>query len=248
MLHQKRIQNLNFVVADTYQEMSEFSAGLLHEQIKQKPNFLLCAATGNTPTDTYKELAKRYTDSPQDFTQLRVLKLDEWGGVPMDDPSTCEVYLQEHLLKPLNIDPANYIAWDSAPANPAQEVLRIEDILEQEAEIDVCILGLGMNGHLAFNEPGNFLHSRPHIAKLAKSTQVSPMANKSSATKEYGLTLGMNHILGSKKILFLVNGEHKRDIFQKFLEQKITTSVPATMLWMHPNVTVICDKESYPNL
>lgn len=237
------INGLRFIVADSYKEMSKYSAEEIFKDIKKKKNLLICTATGSTPTGTYNLLAKKYSEEPEAFSNVRYIKLDEWGGIPMDDPATCEVYLQEHLISPLQIEPSRYISWNSLPEDPDQEVERISQMFANENDIDLCLLGLGANGHIAFNEPAKFLHRGAHVAELAETTKNNAMAQKSKHNIQYGLTLGMQNIMRSKKILFLVNGTHKQEPFKKFLTGKITTRFPATMLWMHPNVTVICDKE-----
>jgi len=193
-------------------------------------------------------LPKKYDDEPEVFSGVRFIKLDEWGGIPMDDPATCEVYLQEHLISPLQIEASRFVSWNSIPEDPNQEVKRISNMFADEGDIDLCILGMGVNGHLGFNEPAEFLRPSAHVAELTETTKKHTMAQKAEHGIQYGLTLGMNDIMRSKKILLLVNGSHKEKPFKEFLAGKITTKFPTTMLWMHPNVTVVCDKEVVPNI
>ena len=107
---------------------------------------------------------------------------------------------------------------------------------------------MGVNGHLGFNEPAEHLSASPHIAKLTDTTKKHTMALEAEHEIKYGLTLGMNDIMRSKKILLVVNGSHKEEPFKKFLSRKISTQFPVTMLWMHPNITVVCDKEVVPDI
>jgi len=237
-----KIQNLKLVVCDTYEEMSHYCSNLILEDILKKPNLLFCTATGSTPTLTYQNLAKEYQETPKSFEQIRIIKLDEWGGVPMNDPATCESYLQEYIIQPLRVPKERYLSLQSDAKNPEAEVKRVATELQKTGRIDLCTLGIGTNGHIAFNEADNFLENRIHVAQLAKSTTQNNMATKSKHKMSYGLTLGLGEIMNAKHILLMVNGQHKAEIFAKFLSKKITTQCPASMLWMHPNITVVCDK------
>jgi len=224
--------------------MSQAACDLMADEIRNKPDILLCAATGDTPTLTYQKLAEKKSVEPGLFDNLRVIKLDEWGGLPMDDPATCETYIQKNVVGPLSITPERYMTFDSNPENPKKELKNFQKKLDKEGPIDVCILGLGMDGHIAFNEPASSLNPHAHINKLARSTRHSKMALEAKHKIKNGLTLGMADIMQSKKIILLVNGAHKSGIFKKFLSGKITARLPASMLWMHPDMTVICDKEA----
>ena len=242
------IQTLRLIVADNYEEMSQVSADLIYDEINKKRNLFICAAAGSTPTRTYELLVTKYHKKRQTFEQLRIIKLDEWVGLPMNDPATCEVYLQNHLVQPLNIDPSRYIAFNSSPDNPREEIQTIAKRLNQEGRIDLCILGIGINGHLGLNEPSSFLYPDTNLSELSTTTKKHPMLQKTGHSVQYGLSLGINDIMRSKSILLLVNGAHKEEAFKKFLSRKITTQFPVSMLWLHSNVTVVCDKETVPEI
>lgn len=236
---------LEFIVAPDFEVMSKIAAEAMYRDILAKPNMLFCAATGATPTVAYDLLAEKYSDNPRAFADLRVLKLDEWGGIPMDDAATCEVFLNEHLNNPLHINKERFISWQSDPADPQAEVERIQGELKKRGQIDLCILGMGVNGHLGFNEPAKALHPFAHVAALTETTKKHTMAQRATHKIGYGLTLGLADIMNSKKIILLVNGEAKKEPMKRFLSGDITAEFPASMLWMHPNVTVICDEAAY---
>lgn len=244
----RRINGVELLVLGDYEKMSQLAAEKMHAEIEQKPDLLLCTATGSTPTRAYDLLVENRKTHPSAFEKLRMIKLDEWGGIPADDPATCETYLQKHLVQPLNIAPERFISFQSNPAKPKQEIKRVAKQLKEAGDIDLCILGMGVNGHLGFNEPATALKAGAHIAKLTDTTKKHTMAQEAEHEIGYGLTLGLNDIMRSKKIILLVNGSHKIEPFKKFLSGKITSRFPASMLWMHPNVTVICDKEAVPEL
>jgi len=217
---------------------------MIVREIKKKPNLLLCAATGGSPTGTYNALGKEFQNQPSLFNQLQILKLDEWGGIPMSYPTTCESYLQTHVIQPLQIPASRYTGFLSNPENPDKECTRVQNILDKKGPIDICILGLGMNGHLALNEPDEYLQAHCHVAKLSAQSQQHQMFVEMQEKPKYGLTLGMSDILQSKMILILINGSKKKEIVQKFLSKKITSSVPASFLWLHPNVTCLIQNDA----
>ncbi len=231
-------------ICDTYEELSLKAKDIIVQEIQRNKELLLCVATGGSPTGTYDLLAAEYQKSPGLFSQVRILKLDEWGGIPMEYPGTCESYLQERLIRPLNVSGERYVGFISNPENPSGECRRIQENLDQNGPIGLCILGLGMNGHLALNEPGSFLHPYCHVAGLSDTTLQHPMATEMPVKPTYGLTLGMADILNSEKIIMLINGSQKKAVVNRFLSQEISNSVPASFLWLHPNVVCLIEKSS----
>jgi galactosamine-6-phosphate isomerase len=248
MLKKFLINNVHLAVADNYEEMSLYGAGLIFKEIQKKRDLLMCPATGSTPTLTYDLLAKKYPENSQLFSEVRFIKLDEWAEIPVNNPATCEVYLQKHLLKPLKADPLRIISFKNDPEDPENEIKRVSKELAESGNIDLCILGMGLNGHLGFNEPGDHLIAGIHLAELADTLKRHDMIKRLNRDIRYGFTLGMNDIMRSKKILLLVNGSHKKEAFKRFFLSGITTHFPATMLWMHPDVTVLCDQEALPDI
>jgi galactosamine-6-phosphate isomerase len=235
---------MNIIKLHEYDALSREAASLIISELKKNEQALICAATGSSPTGTYAVLKQSFDLEPDLFSHLRVIKLDEWGGLPMSNPSTCEYYLQKHVIAPLHITADRYISFQSDPKNPEGECGRIQEELKKVGPIDICILGLGMNGHLALNEPGAFMEAGPHVAKLSESSLQHPMIGVSGKKPSYGLTLGMADIFQSKCILLLINGKKKKEITSALLDGKISTSLPASFLWLHPNVICLVDREA----
>ena len=237
---------MKIVRMDSYESLSREAASLIIKELEQKNNALLCAATGNSPEGTYAFLKSKYEKDPGFFSDLRIIKLDEWGAVPMKNAGTCESFLQKHLIGPLKIDNNRFISFQSDPKDPDKECRRIENEMKKNGPIDICILGLGMNGHLALNEPGRFLESSIHIEKLSESSMTHSMVKEMGTKPSYGLTLGMSDILQSAFILLLISGAKKKSITTALLKKKITTELPASFLWLHSNVVCLVDPEAYP--
>ena len=140
-------------ICQSYEALSLKAKEIVTSELGQHKALTLCAATGGSPTRMYELLVEEASRQPELFSQFTVLKLDEWGGIPMDHPGTCESYLRNYFVGPLQIPEDRYIAFQSDPENPEAECERIQQILDQKGPIDICILGIGMNGHIALNEP-----------------------------------------------------------------------------------------------
>jgi len=224
-----------------YKAMSAACAESILNDLDTKPTSVMALATGNSPLGVYSQLSLKHQEKPQLFNRLRVIKLDEWGGIPLETANICESFLQEKCIKPLNISPDRYFSFGNHADTPEMECERVRAWLKANGPIDSCVLGIGKNGHLGFNEPGDTLLPHCHVAQLAKTSQQHSMVESLSKQLTYGITLGMADILQSKKIILLLTGEGKVDIIQKFMTQKITTQLPASLLWLHPNVHCFVD-------
>ncbi|NOS68876.1 MAG: galactosamine-6-phosphate isomerase [Verrucomicrobia bacterium] len=235
-------------VGNDHEDLSRKAANRIVDALARKPDLLLCAAGGSTPLRTYQLLAEHKTLKPDPFRSFRLVKLDEWGGIAMDDPGSCENQMQTLLIAPLGIAKDRYIGFKSDPANPEAECERVHKRLALEGPIDLCVLGLGMNGHVAMNEPAVFLKPCSHVARLAEATLAHPMLSKTKSPPTYGLSLGMAEILESREILLLVNGAKKREPLRRLLRREITTEFPASFLWLHPNWTLLCDRDATEGL
>jgi putative deaminase/isomerase len=224
-----------------YEEMSRQAAARVIAAAASKSNLLLCAPAGNSPTGLYRELAGEAERAAGLFRSLRVVKLDEWLGLPASDAATCEHFLRTRLLDPLAVATERYIAFDPETADPLRECARVQGELEREGPIDLCILGLGKNGHVGLIEPGPSLQLRCHVAKLSEQTLRHAMMRSREPKPSYGLTLGIGDILHARKIILLVAGEGKEGVVAKFLDGTVTTELPATFLWLHHDLEVLLD-------
>jgi len=233
---------IKFTEAKDLEELSKISAGIMIDCIKAKPDALLCLATGTSPTLAYDIFIKTIIKEKIDISKIRILKLDEWWKVDMYDNSTCEHYIQEKIIKPLNILNENYICFNSDAVDADLECERIAKIVKEAGPIDLCILGMGKNGHLGLNEPGQYLFPFPHKVKLTQKTKTHTMLTKTSVQIDYGMTLGVSNIISSEMVLFLACGDEKNVSFHEFMSGKVSTDLPASILWMHPNVICVYEK------
>ncbi len=231
---------LQLRVVPDYEALSGIVADRLVEFLRRQPNALVCLASGATPTRTYELLVEHGLREPTLFRQCRMLKLDEWGGLPANDLATCEHHLRTTIIDPLRIG-ERYTAFTTQADIPESECTHVSSWLRENGPIDMCILGLGVNGHLGFNEPADALQPFAHIARLSEASLRHAMLNPATGRPTYGLTLGMAEILQSREILLLVNGRSKQQPLKELISQRISTSFPASFLWLHPNVTVYAD-------
>jgi len=228
---------------NTVEELNELASDLLVYEIKQNPQSLICAATGNSPTGIYKKLTEKQYGIV--VAHLTFIKLDEWYGLGAGDAGSCEQYLQKNVLKPLQISDDRIISFDGKASEPDKEFQRVRKYLDDSGPIDLCILGLGANGHIAFNEPADTLQPQPHLAVLSEASLAHKMVSNSGVQLKYGMTLGMADILQSKKIILPVFGKSKRAAMEKLMEGKISTDLPASFLWLHPDVHCFyCENDS----
>ena len=233
---------MNITYCSDYREMSDLGASLVVEALALKPDLLLCTATGSSPEGLYGELVSSAETHKELASQIRILKLDEWGGIPENHPVSCEYFLKTKLLDPLEVPDERYISFKSKPGDQEAECSRVRSLLKREGPIDLCILGLGRNGHLALNEPGAELEAYCHVASLTEESLRHPMIASLEQKPSFGLTLGMDEILSSRKIIMLVSGKEKKPVLGKFLEGKVSTELPASFLWQHDLVECLVDR------
>lgn len=227
-----------------YDQMSQLAYESIISELKIRSRQFICIATGNSPEGTYNKLAITYKNQPDYFKEVSIVKLDEWGGLSANDTNSCETYIRHKILQPLHISDDRFISFKSNTDSPEKECERVQKEIDDNGPIDICILGLGKNGHIGFNEPSDSLSLNCHVAQLSNDSLQHQMTNAMYKKPGYGLTLGMANILQSKKIILLVTGPNKDKIISELLEEKITTHLPASFLWLHSNIECYIDSKS----
>jgi galactosamine-6-phosphate isomerase len=227
---------MNIRYYEDYEGMSLAAAQLVYASLRAKPNLLLCAATGSSPIGLYQRLQEYYAARSEDFRDLRVVKLDEWGGLYARHPATCEDYLQRHVIKPLDITEDRYFGFDADTKDPERECERVQALLTDRGPIDVCVLGMGVNGHIGLNEPAEKLIGHCHVAELAPSTLNHTMVTDLETKPAYGLSLGVQDILAARHIILLVTGAGKEEATKQLLSGRVTNQYPVTHLQSHQRV------------
>lgn len=231
---------------DNYDVLSDRASEQLITLIQNKPDATICLATGGTPLLTYHYFVEKINQRKIDLNRVVFVKLDEWVGIPLNSPATCESFLQQHIIQPLGLRTEQLVGFQSENVNE-QERERITGIIDSRGGLDLCLLGIGKNGHLGLNEPKELLEPFCHISVLEEKTRHHDMLKTADSRVTHGITLGLKDILNAKEVLLLIAGEGKHDAVEKYLAASVTTAIPASFLWLHRNVSCLIDGSQYPD-
>lgn len=241
---------MRIIKTEDYAEMSKIAANIIAAQIVLKPNCVLGLATGSSPIGTYKELIKKYENGDVDFSDVTTVNLDEYKGLPRTNDQSYYYFMNENLFNHINIDKARTHVPNGMEEDEKVESENYEALIKEVGGIDLQLLGIGHNGHIGFNEPADQFDKETHCVDLTESTI---QANKrffesADAVPKQAYTMGIGTIMAAKKILVVVSGADKATIAKRAFTGPVTPSVPASILQMHPDVTVICDAAAYSEL
>lgn len=237
-------------VFETYEEMSRHAARMIAERIKAKPNLVLGLATGSTPVGTYQELIRLHKEEGLDFSQVRSFNLDEYLGIAGDHDQSYRYFMNTNLFDHINIDKANTRVPDGTAADPAASCRQYEEDIKAGGGIDFQVLGVGGNGHVAFNEPGSSRDSRTRVVDLDEGTikANSRFFDSIDDVPKQAISMGMATIMETKEVILLANKAGKADAIVKTIEGPVTEEVPASLLQEHSNVTFLVEKEAADKL
>lgn len=235
---------MRIIKTKTYEEMSAIAAGIIGGQVLLKPNCVLGLATGSSPIGTYKDLVKSYEDGVLDFSEVRTVNLDEYCGLDGTNPNSYRYFMNDNLFDHVNIDKANTHVPNGHADDLEEEAVRYESFIQSLGGIDLQLLGIGHNGHIGFNEPTDNFPATVHTVRLTESTinANSRLFERREDVPTQAITMGIGTIMKAKKIL-LIAGPDKAEIVEKACFGKVTPEVPASVLQLHPDVTVILSAE-----
>ena len=227
--------------ASTYDEMSELAAEMIAAVIRAKPDAVVGLATGSTPIGTYDRLVAMSRDGSLDFSRVATVNLDEYLGLSPTHPQSYRRFMDEHLFNHVGIDPARTFLPNGMAADPVSEGLRYDNLIESLGGIDIQLLGIGVDGHIGFNEPGEEFTAATHPVNLDASTikANSRFFASEDDVPRRAITMGMKSIMRARKIVMLASGEGKRMIFDAACHGPIVPGVPASILQLHPDATAI---------
>lgn len=237
---------MKLIVCKNYEKMSEKAAQIVASIITLKPDCTLGLATGSTPVGMYKRLVEMYNAGELDFSEVKSYNLDEYYPIKPTDPQSYRYFMDENLFDHVNILKENTHVMNGEAKDPNAECEEYDKAVEA-ANVDIQVLGIGRNGHIGFNEPSDKLIAATHLTELTESTieANSRFFNSPDEVPHHALTMGLSSIMKSKRIIILISGREKHDALKEMLSGIINTNVPATMLNMHRDVTVICDEAAY---
>ncbi len=233
---------MKIIETKNYQETSLVAADILAEQVRKKENSVLGLATGSSPEGMYSELIKMYQNGEVDFSKVISVNLDEYFGLGPDNNQSYRYFMNKHLFDHVNIRKEYTYVPDGLTKDPEQECKAYDQLIEDLGGIDLQVLGMGLNGHIGFNEPADSFAAATHLVLLEESTIEAN--SRFFASKEEvptkALSMGLKSILSAKKILLIVHGKAKQEILMKAIHGPVTPQLPASILQLHPNVTVVC--------
>ncbi|WP_294157283.1 glucosamine-6-phosphate deaminase [uncultured Clostridium sp.] len=237
---------MRIIVVNNYEEMSKEAARIMASCVTLKPDSVLGLATGSTPLGMYSELINIYNKKEVNFENVKSFNLDEYYGLNKDNEQSYNYYMNENFFKHINIKPENINIPNGAAENIEEECVSYEKRIKEAGGIDIQVLGIGVNGHIGFNEPDVKFEAETHLVQLDEQT-IESNARFFESREEVptsAISMGIKTIMHSRKIILLANGKSKADAINKALNGKITPDVPASILQLHLDVTVILDKEA----
>lgn len=241
---------MKIIVCENYEEMSLKGAEIVKEQVNSKPDCILGLATGSTPVGLYTCLAEMNKKGDVDFSKVTSFNLDEYYPISPENDQSYRYFMNENLFSKINIDIAKTHVPNGMAEDPEKACKEYDESILAAGGIDLQILGIGQNGHIAFNEPADELYEGTHLTGLTESTikANARFFEKEEDVPTKAVTMGIASIMRAKKIIILANGPAKCEVVKKLINGGITTNIPASILKVHPDVTLICDKEACPEL
>lgn len=237
---------MEIIEVENYDELSKVTADLIENQIKIKRDSVLGLATGSSPVGTYKELIKRNLD----FSEVKTINLDEYRGLHPDNKQSYMYFMRDNLFNHININDENINIPNGLAKDGFKECLRYNQCIENLGGIDLQLLGLGLNGHIGFNEPNTEFIKTTHIVTLSKSTidANSRFFEDYNEIPKEAITMGIKSIMDAKHVVLIVNGAKKAKILKEAICGPITPKVQASILQLHNKVTIVADKEALSEL
>lgn len=234
---------MKVIVAENYSEQSRLAADVIEKIVREKPDCCLGLATGSSPVGMYQELARRCREEGLDFSRVCSVNLDEYIGLEPTHDQSYRYFMDSNLFDHINIDKKNtYVAKGTGDVEA--NIREFNEVLAK-SDVDVQVLGVGPDGHLGFNEPGDFLVDEAHKEVLDESTidaNARFFANRDEVPR-YAVTMGMGGIMRAKCLLLIISGNKVDAARQLLIEDRITTRCPATFMKLHRDATVILTKE-----
>lgn len=237
---------MRVLIADDYHEMSRKAAAIVNSQVLLKPDCVLGLATGSTPLGMYWELIQLYQNQAADFSKVTTFNLDEYYGLDKENKQSYAYYMNTHFFNHINIQRENTHIPDGLSAYINEACRRYEQGIAEKGGIDLMVLGIGANGHIGFNEPDTNFIAETHRVMLKKETiqDNSRFFKSAEETPTMAISMGIRAIVQSRMLLLLANGEAKADAIYKTLKGTIRPEVPASIIQIHPNVTILLDRHA----
>jgi galactosamine-6-phosphate isomerase len=228
-----------------YESLSLYTARSIIKTIVAKPDALFCLPTGDSPRRCYELLTGMINREKVDISRCRFIGLDEWVGIPPQNPGSCHFFLKTLLFDPLRLSSSQFHLFNSLSADLDSECKKMDSFIRSQGGIDLMLVGLGMNGHIGFNEPGVSFQHYSHVIELDETTRsVGQKYFKQETMLSRGITLGLQHLAESRSVIMIANGSKKAPVIKKMLEEEVNNQLPATVMRTHNRAELIIDEEA----
>lgn len=236
---------MKVIVVENYQQIAQLGAQIIAGVIKNNPNAVLGLATGTSPIGIYQNLVEMCQKGEISFANVKTVNLDEYVGLDGTHPQSYRYFMNDNLFNHVDIDKANTFVPNGVAENLQEECTRYTTLVNNLVQ-DIQLLGIGSNGHIAFNEPGTPFESTTHVVNLTENTikDNSRLFEDISQVPTKALTMGIANIMNAKRILIVANGKNKAQAVYDMVKGQVNTTCPASVLQNHPDVTVIVDKDA----
>ncbi len=237
---------MRLIRAKNYEDVSVKAGNIIASVINLKPDCVLGLATGSSPIGTYKELIKKYEAGELDFSKVKTVNLDEYVGLSKDHDQSYAYFMRNNLFDHVNIDQNNCNIPSGLTNDPEAECAAYDKLIASLGGTDLQLLGMGPNGHIGFNEPDEAFFPATHCVKLTDSTidaNARFFATRDDVPKQ-AYTMGIWGIMQAKRVLMVVNGKNKAEAVKAALTGPVTPKVPASILQLHPDFTLVADEEA----
>ena len=232
-------------VLPDYEAMSATAADAVASKLRERPDTVFMIPTGTTPLGMYRRLVATHGEEGLSFARATFFNLDEYLGLPPDHPASYHVYMQENFYGRVDVDPERVHVPDGSAPDPEAECERYEREIRAAGGVDLCVLGIGRNGHIGFNEPGASFDSRTRVVRLAETTRlVNAIDFEGQRAPERAISVGMRTISDSREVLLLASGANKARAVAAAVGGEVSEEVPASALRRHPNVAFLLDREA----
>jgi glucosamine-6-phosphate isomerase len=234
---------------NNYQQLSQYTAEQIVAAIIENPCLVLCMASGHTPLLTAQLLVQKLITQKIDYSKITFFGLDEWLELEPSNEGSCHYFLQTHIIKPLKLANNQYHLFDGLTKDTDIAIKKMDDIIASIGSIDLMLVGIGMNGHIGFNEPGTPFNSLCHVAPLHDTTKtVGQKYFSEQTTLQKGITIGLGHLMQAKKVFLQANGVHKAAVIKQAIEDNPTPTFPASIVQLHTNSYVLVDEDAASGL
>ncbi len=232
-------------IFSNYEGLSDYAANAMLTAVEQKPDCLIGIVSGDSPRLAYDLFCEKSKANGVDTSQVCFAGFDEWVGIPPENEGSCQAFMQRHVFAPLHLPKENYHTFDATSDDLPGECEQMNAFIAERGGLDLLLVGVGMNGHIGFNEPGVDFGNYAHVQLLEEITLSVGQKYFQEATElKYGITLGLQHLMEAKQVLMLANGQKKAEIMQRVLEGPIGSELPATIIRSHGSSSVLLDMDA----